>query len=267
MKYDLENILVDCLRNTLNVMLCTDSSNANQAVERLIRRVPVYNLFVAKSSARGAQLIQQVRSWNAIVIGPNCSFEDECIAWASDHPRWVPVIKLTDPLCFATPGATKRNTAAASWQGIDGTGQDVEENEDHSADAITTCSTDNIRKVLSLIQMKAIQNRLLTGMPTGIARLAMEVLFRENPLTVDEWSTSMGISPRKFQRELKDFTALTPKKIVALYHAYRIAFDTVEDRKQAQMGVVPAYVMDSQARNRVMEYVLTRRSTLFSSAR
>jgi AraC-like DNA-binding protein len=262
MKYELENILVDCLRGTLNVLFCGDAAASNQSVERQIRRLSIYNLFVANSSSRADQLARQVQSWNVMVVGADCSFDEECLALAAEHPRWVPVIQLIDPHSPRMPYHSSDTIPASSDKSEEAKPAN---GSTHPHCMITTCAVDNPRKLSSLIQMKAIQNRLLAGMPTGMVRLAMEVLFRENPLTVDEWCTTMGISPRKFQREFKRFTSLTPKKIVALYHAYRIAFDALDGRKQAQAGIIPAYVMDSQSRNRVMEYVLTRRSSLISS--
>ncbi|MBD3317759.1 MAG: hypothetical protein GF344_18380 [Chitinivibrionales bacterium] len=265
MQYNLENLLVDCLRHTLNIMLCTDSAAAGKPVERLIKPFTPFRLYIARTVERVAHLFRQIRNWNAMIVGPNCTFEETCITLASENPRWVPVISVADTsVSNILQGPQPSLKVSIRTKNDDIQPQSV---QDPSANTIITSSLHDSHRLFSIIQKSAIQTRLLTSIPTGVAKEAIEVLFRDNPLNVEEWTSSMAIPPRTFQRELKNYSSLTPKKQVALYHAYRIAFDFLGDRERRRRGIIPAYIVDAEAKSRVIEYVLTRRSALLESSR
>jgi AraC-like DNA-binding protein len=120
-------------------------------------------------------------------------------------------------------------------------------------------------RFLPLLQLQSIRKKLVPDTPPeGVMQNALDVLCKHHPVSVEDWSTLINSTPRKFQRLFKQYTGYSPKKMVALYHAYRIAFQTMGKIEDPGNGVVSAYVMEENAKTRIMEYVLSRRSQLFS---
>jgi AraC-like DNA-binding protein len=119
----------------------------------------------------------------------------------------------------------------------------------------------NLSRMSSLLQLQSIRKKLLPQRIPGAEMLsALDVLFRRNPLSVETWSGHLNSTPRKLQQLFKEYTLYTPKKLIALYHAYRIAFEAAARQDEKGKGIIPAYLLDERSRKRVMEYILSRRS-------
>lgn len=261
MKNRLENILVDCLCNTLHVMLCSEHQSTTCSVESLLRQYPLFNLFKAKSPEVMRYYFRQVAMWHCVLVDSRCSFADECRWEVAGLSSWVPLVSLDAAAGETVPGSTGIDERGAEEIG---TAEAPVARMSHGL-AATSCSPSDHGRLVRMLQMKSISKMLIPGPPEGLVERALYALFERNPLTVEDWSDMVDASPRKFQRDFKRFGGLSPKKLVALYHAYRIAFDVVEKRENRHRGVVSAYVVDGHSRERVMEYVLSRRCQLLTT--
>jgi AraC-like DNA-binding protein len=271
MKCQLENILVDCLRETLHVLLCTDSFETSRLTERILRQCPLYSLFKAKSPSATEELLSQVQSWHVAIIDENCQFASDFKSVLNGFPVWLPVITLTNTWSMGNVSTSGRMLNMTSFvkpclfqPDLNGENSDLRLFPADNKPA-ATCSVTNPVALLHAVQEWSIKRKLLSKTVSGLAADALVQLFCKNPLSVEEWSSIMGVKPRRFQREFKTFTDLSPKKILALYHAYRIAFNVLDNQNSRDKGVVPAYMVDNHSRERVMEYVLTHRSSLLTA--
>jgi|GEM_PF-3312148 len=270
MRCQLENVLVDCLRDTLHIMLCSGSCDTVRTAERFLKQCPLYSLFKAKSPQTMEELFGQIQSWHVVIIDEQCQFAPDFKAIVQRYPGWVPVITLTNSWSIRTisghcppAGTTPFKTEEAAGSAHTGGGLDIDVIDERP---VAACSIANPAFLMHTTQEWAIRRKLLSKIVDGLAAEAMSLLFKKNPLSVDEWSSMMGVKPRRFQREFKMFTDLSPKKILALYHAYRIAFNVVDNHTNREKGIVSAYLVDDRSKERVMEYVLTHRSALLTVA-
>lgn len=260
MKNRLENILVDCLCDTLHVMLCSESSGAICTINSLISRYPLFNFLKARTADAMKLYFRQIPPWHCLIHDSRCSFSEEFFTTVKNLPFWVPVILLADSLSddymrihdmIAETdefGTQKENSSSA-----------------HSKKSIIVCPLRSFKRLFPVIQLQSIRKKLISKMmPDGAVQKALDVLFSQNPLTVEKWSAVLDSTPRKFQRMFKNYTNYSPKKLIALYHAYRIAFETMGRHEEQSKGVISAYIMDDRSKKRVMEYVLSRRSQLLS---
>jgi hypothetical protein len=130
---------------------------------------------------------------------------------------------------------------------------------------ITVCPLSNLEKLLPIIQESSIKKKLIPKiLPVDLVDNAIEVLFKRNPVTVEKWTALLNIPPRKLQRAFKQFTGYSPKKVITLYHAYRIAFDTFNRLSNTYLKANSSYEVDDRSKTRVIEYVLSRQSQLFT---
>jgi len=126
------------------------------------------------------------------------------------------------------------------------------------------CSPSQASELFMAINRCAIESSLISGIQDKEVLQAVDMLFTHNPVGVIEWSELSGMKIRKFQRKFKDASSLSPKKILALYHAYRMAFYYC----CSKTGEMPAqhidmsYTLQPSDRKRILEYVLMRKSTL-----
>jgi AraC-like DNA-binding protein len=227
----------------------------------------MYSIFKANSPAAAQELFGQVQCWHVAVVDDQCQFASDFKAVLRTYPAWLPVISLTNTWSLrniATPKPSAVADAAKMFFGnIESENSSVPEVSDSLTDVpVAGCSTANPASLMHAVQEWSIKRKLLSKTVSGLAAEAMVLLFGRNPLSVDDWSSIMGVKPRRFQREFKTFTDLSPKKILALYHAYRIAFNVLENQNNRDKGVVQAYLVDTRSKERVMEYVLTHRSSL-----
>jgi AraC-like DNA-binding protein len=231
-------------------------------MERILRQCPLYSIFKAKSPQAVEELFGQVQSWHVAVVDEQCPYASDFKAVLSGFPVWLPVISLTNTWSISNISGTRTVVPGACPPDI---GNSEQKLFPMDRKPVATCSTTNPVGLMHTVQEWAIKRKILSKTVSGLAADAMLLLFTHNPLSVDEWSSIMGVKPRRFQREFKVFTDLSPKKILALYHAYRIAFTVVENHNSRDKGVVPAYLIDHRSQERVMEYVLTHRSSLLTA--
>ncbi|MBD3392275.1 MAG: hypothetical protein GF418_09425 [Chitinivibrionales bacterium] len=262
MRCHLETVLVDCLRDTLHVMLCSGSSETVRAVGRSLKQGALFSLFKAKSPQTMEELLGQVHAWHVVVIDEQCQFAPDFLALARGCRGWLPVIALTNSWSIKSISSARPASGADMAGESAGGGLQIEVIEEQP---VATCPISNPRQLLHHVQEWSIKRKLVSKPLNGLAAKAMDILFRENPLSVDDWSSVLAVKPRRFQREFKLFTDLSPKKILALYHAYRIAFSVVDEHNNREKGVISAYLVNDRARERVMEYVLTHRSALLTA--
>ncbi len=263
MKSQLENVLIDCLGGTLNVLYCADSAVVSRSPDRTFRRYPLFSVFHAGSPDSARELLRQVRCWHAVVIDDQTGGGADYHSALTDCQSWMPAIVVFNEMSGRSGWAADRVEQAEERE------QEllIEEGEPRAPGPVIVAQVPANRSALLVgeLQRWAVMRKLLGRNPSGVVKEAMHMLFTESPMTVEDWSSGVGVRPRKFQREFKKFTALAPKKLLALYHAYRIAFESLERQMEFERGAIPAYLVDDKDKLRVMEYVLTRRSTLISA--
>lgn len=264
MKNGLENILVDCLCDTLHVMLCSESSGAICTINSLISRYPLFNFLKARSLEAMKLYFRQIPVWHCLIIDSRCSFSEDFFSAVRRHPFWVPIIVLADSLSenfLRIHGMFVDRDNCIVMQNVSQNNKKLKTEKK----CITICSLCSFKKLFPVLQVQSIKKKLMAKMPEGMAQKAVDLLFDRSPLTVEDWSAIMNSTPRKFQRIFKQYTNYSPKKLIALYHAYRIAFATMNKHEDFGKGVISAYILDDRSKTRVMEYVLSRRSQLLAA--
>lgn len=264
MKNRLETILIDCLCDTLHVMLCSESSGTICTINSLISRYPLFNFIKVRSFDAMNMYLNQIPVWHCLIIDSRCSFTEEFVQSVRDLPFWVPVIFLSDSL--------SKEFMHDHGMYVNKNGCIILKNESKYTNGkritgeklIIECSLKSFKQLFPTLQFQSIRRKLLIKMPDELVFKAMSILFEKNPISVEEWSATMNSTPRKFQRMFKNYTNYSPKKLITLYHAYRIAFSTMQRFEDFGRGVISAYILDEHSKKRVMEYVLTRRSQLLS---
>jgi hypothetical protein len=209
------------------------------------------------------ELLRDARGWHVAVIDEQCQFSSDFMFLVRSYSQWLPVITLTNSWSIRS-----MSSARSLGNGIDAKNGHSDAGDKHACivedEPVAKCAANSMGHLMHYVQQWAIMRKLVNKALSGLAHEAMEALFKDNPLSVDDWSSIMGVKPRRFQREFKLFTDLSPKKILALYHAYRIAFSVIDEHNSREKGIIPAYIVDGRSRERVMEYVLTHRSALLT---
>lgn len=264
MKNRLESILVDCLCDSLQVMLCSESAGAICTINSLISRYSLFNFIKASNIETFNAYLNKIPIWHCLIVDSRCSFLDELFSLIQEIPYWLPVIVLNDSV--SNDFLNTHNISV------------VEENlfimrnrAKFSRNALITadkqiifCPISSFKSLFPMLQLHCLRRKLLKKIPVGLAAKAISILFNQNPLTVEQWSATMNSTPRKFQRLFRYFTNYSPKKLITLYHAYRIAFESMHLFEDFGKGVISAYILDEQEKKRIMEYVLTRRSLILN---
>lgn len=263
MKNGLENILVDCLCDTLHVMLCSESSGVVCTVNSLIERYPLFNFMKARSKDAMELYFRKIPSWHCLIIDSRSSFSSDFYTLVQELPYWVPIIVLSD--IITDEYLSSHNMYRNEYNTIimqTKTQRDTKKG-DLIKKNVTQCSFNSFKRLFPELQLNCIKKKLMAKMmPDGPVDGALNVLFNQNPLTVEDWSVVLDSTPRKLQRMFKQHTDYSPKKLIALYHAYRIAFTTLDKQEDFCKGVISTYILDERSKKRVMEYVLSRRSQL-----
>lgn len=265
MKNRLESILVDCLCDTLHVMLCSESSGAICTINSLIGRYPLFNFLKARSPDAMKLYFRQIPAWQCLIFDSRCSFSEEFFSTIKNLPLWVPIIMLADSVSDDYMRIHNMIAETNDYITLKNGTQNDSSNSAVGKKCIIVCPIRSFKKLFPMLQLHSIRKKLMPKMmPEGLVQKAINVLFTQNPLTVEDWSIILGSTPRKFQRMFKHYTNYSPKKLIALYHAYRIAFETMGRHEEYGKGVISAYILDDRSKKRVMEYVLSRRSQLLS---
>jgi hypothetical protein len=264
MKSRLENILVDCMVDSLRVLLCSECATATTNISLLLSRYPVFSLCKGKTEAGLNDLIMQNNAWECVIIDSRMPFTSALFDTIRKASCWFPVILLTDyvpDVLFQEKGIKQVNGEYVMHSDIDA-GDDTDV-MNYRKKTITLVPLKCFKDLFSTIRNLCLKKKLMAKMaPCHIGEKAFGFLFSHNPVSVDDWSVLVNEPNRKFQRMVRKYTDHSPKKLITLYHAYRIAFDTMEKQKSQNKGVIQAYMVDDHAKKRVLEYVLSRRSQL-----
>jgi hypothetical protein len=264
MRADLEKILVDSLRGTLHVMLCAGNSSGIHGLRHVLSGHPLYNFFNASSRHEVDTFMRQVPVWHCVVAEASMGFEESC---------FLPI--LTSPSCPSVlvidgrePARIQRFCTDNIIHGEGDNHSAAEHLKQFDLSCFLHLTPDSVTEAAAKVQRRSIERKLVST-PTNVwVRKILDILFTTNPLTVECWAEAAGVRARKFQREFKHISLLAPKKMLALYHAYRIAFEhcAKEEERKAYKGVQSAYVICDRDKTRIMEYVLTHQSALLSPA-
>jgi AraC-like DNA-binding protein len=250
MPTQLESILIECLKGTLKVLVYTDSRDTLSAINQKLSPYPMFSLTCVGAQSLAEEALRQVRHWHAVVV--DSGRLGNLWPTVSEYCRyWVPVGLLMD-------GARKK------WGQSEADGEDVPCSIGPRA-VVFKCTPRSSREFLESVQYWSLTRLLFSTQPDRFALKAFKRLCSDNPVTVEEWSELIHSNTRKFQREFKHYSELSPKKIVALYHANRIAFEVINRELGVRQSPISAYLVDDKSRARVMEYVLTRRSMLLET--
>lgn len=264
MKSRLENILVDCLCNTLHVLFCSECFTTTNVISSLLCKYPVFALYKARTVFALNNYLQQMQPWECLIIDSRASFTPVFFDLVRKLPYWVPIVLLTDyaPEEFFMEKGIREKEGEYILTGDLIPGEDGEAINARKK-IVRISPLRSFKDFLPTVQHMCLKKKLMSKMaPCCIGEKAFGYLFSHNPLSVDEWSYLINEPARKFQRMFRNYTDHSPKKLIALYHAYRIAFETLERHKPIYRGTIPAYIVDDRSKTRVMEYVLSRRSQL-----
>lgn len=266
MKNRLEKILVECLCDTLHVMLCSDSSGTICTINSLVGRYPLFNFLKARSPDAMRLYFRQIPTWHCLIFDSRCTFAEEFFITIKHLPLWAPIIMLADSISDDYMRLHNMIAETNDYITIRNGIQDDSGIYNVRKKCIIICPIKSFIKLFPLLQLHTIRKKLMPNrMPEGMVLKALNVLFARNPLTVEDWSIMLGSTPRKFQRMFRHYTNYSPKKLIALYHAYRIAFETMGKHEDYGKSIISAYILDDRAKKKVMEYVLSRRSQLLNA--
>jgi hypothetical protein len=258
----LEDILSDCLHETLNIMVCSDSGVFRQTIDAILHQHRPYSLYNADSPESMDQLFRGLTAWHTVIIERNGKPAGEFLKRVWYHHSWLPVIVVYDvdpgdelPLFIDKPDAP----AVFNVRNRNGGREAPSLREDI---VIIPCSLRDGDALRSVLQIWSIKRKLFGIMPRGLVQDGIEMLFQRNPDSLNMWATLLNTTQRKFQRLFKPFTNLSPKKMLAVYQAYQIVFAKIDGKIRGCKTGIPTYLADHHSKQRIIEYVLTRRSSL-----
>lgn len=252
----MEKILSDWLTDSLNVMICTENVNVSSEIIKGIGKYPTFKVHrVATERVLDLYFSQNVE-WHCIIIDNDISFFKKVNQYLMNSNKWLPVIILGGNIPMDYGKQMHKEDISiykhAYFNQVDRTcGLFVE-----------LCSKANINRLFSKILANSLKRVLFTKVPDKKINSIANSLFMINPITVVEWANDNEVSTRKMQRILKGFTDQTPKKLVSIYHAYRMAFANVDPVGNLDCEVFTAHQLNKSNKNRFLEYVLSRRSSL-----
>ncbi len=260
----LETILADYLKKSLKVMLCSEKPALQSKVTTLIQQYSQFSVTPVPSVGALKQCLKSKDEWHAVLIDSRCTFSQELFTNIRGNFSWMPIIVLRD--LFVEDFSKeiyelshKKNVLVL---------QNVTPNNVKSGESrnITVCPLGKLELVVPTLQMLCIKKRLFPKkMPTGIGEVAVKTLFHENPVTVDEWIELLGIQRSKLHRLIHSHAPYSPRKIVLLYHAYRIVFNKSCNPDKTCIDDYAPHSLNDQAKNEVFEYILSQGGRLFSS--
>jgi hypothetical protein len=264
-KPELEDILGDCLHETLNIMVCSDSIVFRRTVDALLRKYRPFSFFTADSPETMDNLFRQVTAWHGVIVERHGKPAGKFLSRVRQHSSWLPVIVLdgADGDQGSAGAIDKEENSARAGVGECEAGW---ESAAVRADIVMIpCSIRDEEALCTALQTWSVKRKLFGVMPHGNVVAGIEALFQKNPASLSAWAIMLNTTQRKFQRQFKSFTNLSPKKMLAVYQAYKIVFAEIDAKKRCHQGAGPAYLSDHHRKERIIEYVLTRRSSLLLS--
>lgn len=256
--HSMEEILSNCLTDSLNIMVCSESSNVSSSILTYVGRYPAFKLHRASSEKMLKMYLNQDIIWHTIIIDNHISFSKELFEEISKLSKWVPIISLSE------------NAPANIWKNwsIEEISQNkfrcINKKDAGSGSVIEVLGKSGLTGLLSSILANSLKKCFFYEVPDKSVNEAANVLYKHNPVTVDEWAKLLGVCSRKIQRILKPFTKYSPKKMLSIYHAYRMAFSNVDNIGNLQCDNFAIHKIENKQKNRFLEYVLSRRSSLLN---
>ncbi|MBN1982788.1 MAG: hypothetical protein JW795_14740 [Chitinivibrionales bacterium] len=261
----LENVLVKCLCDSLSVALCSESIELIGNINSIIGRYPLFNFTRIRSVEALKSCTCGISEWLCLIVDARCSFLSEILTSLRETPHWMPIVLMADSISdeFITQnGFGRKDTDIITFCLPHTSDHQTEQGQNKQ---FYICPLRGYKRMFDILLIESIKKKLFSRkLSSGVAQEAQKVLFDQNPVTVEGWAEQLDLTPRKLQRVLKYYSDFSPKKIISLYHAYHIAFSTIDETKNIYKGIIPAYLLDDQSKRRVMEYVLSRRSQLLS---
>lgn len=258
MKFSLENILSDSLAQSLKILLCTDSGDSVKRIESFLSSFPTFKLYVANSKSLFPQYFDENTSWHCVILDSRCSFATTFIEQIMVRSKWVPIVLLDskDALGLITDMALEKiDSRLYSYGGHIGKSNGC---------TVELCDPFSREDLISKLISNSLLKRFFKKIPNLKVSTATNELFISNPTSVAGWAEKIGFSTRKMQRALKNFTLYTPKKLLSLYHAYRLVFALKGKEGNPETNHFKSYNIDNSSKNRFIEYVLTRKSSLLN---
>lgn len=258
MNHSMEDILSNFLTDSLNIMVCSESTNVSSSILTYIGRYPAFKLHRISNEKMLDLYISQDIIWHTIIIDNHISFSKELFQKISRLSKWVPIITLSEDAPI---------NIWKDWK-VEKISQNkfrcTNKQETGSGSVIEVLGKSGLTSLLSSILANSLKKCFFCEIPDSSVNEAANVLYKHNPVTVNEWAKLLGVCSRKIQRILKPFTKYSPKKMLSIYHAYRMAFSNVDNIGNLQCDNFAMHKIESTQRNRFMEYVLSRRSSLLN---
>lgn len=255
----MEKILSDWLTDSLNVMVCTENANVSSEIIKGIGKYPTFKVHRAATEKMLDLYFSQNVEWHCIIIDNDISFFKEVNQYLVNSNKWLPVIILGGFISTEYSKLMHKEDISIYKQAY------FNDADRTSGLFVELCSKSSANRLLSKILANSLKKVLFTKVPDKKINSVINSLFMRNPITVVEWADHYGVSTRKMQRILKGFTDQTPKKLISIYHAYRMAFANVEPLGNLDCEVFTAHYLNKSNKSRFLEYVLSRRSSLLKS--
>jgi hypothetical protein len=227
---DPETLQVDGLRDTITLLLCSEDPVTIRAVARLVAPCPAFRLVIAHSLIRARQHLRYGQV-GVLLVDSGARFGAKAILLVNECHYWLPMVILSrtrrsgpvEPSVWTYLGVEREPADPGPWS------------------LLSVCRVTESRRLLAWLQVKGILSRLVSRVPALRFRRAIQLLFAENPRTVQRWCSLAGIPPRTLQREAAACTTLTLKRLLKLYHAYRTCFAATPSLPDQNAGSIETY--------------------------
>lgn len=252
----MEEALTDWLTDSLNVLVCTKSSHITTSILSTIGKYPAFKIHRASTESTLNMYLKQNTIWNCIIIDNDISFAADFIDNIKLLSKWVPVVLLEnsntngtlEDWCVDEVGLNKYNYLNAK-------------NKSRGC-IIEICEKNSVNELLSILLSNSLKKLFFTNVPDNDLNVLINVLYKKNPISVMEWAQYLDITPRKMQRLLKCYTTMTPKKMICIYHAFRMVLALTDKKGNLHCKIFTSHSLNESNRKRFLEYVLSRRSNL-----
>lgn len=252
----IEDHLVDTLSDSLQIAVCSESNRVISSLTSFFSRFPMFKTVPLRSADEVDSLFKTQAVFHCIVIDVGFPLREIFFDRITGMTRWIPVVILSD---------TSPAHLIDNW-GVDQIGIEkfIHRNLKNRKKGciVEICRTGRLLDMASMVLANSLKKKIFDCVPDDLVNEALDVLYSMNPITVDEWISLISCNTRKLQRHLKLFTDLGPRHILAVYHAYRIAFSRVDNSGNFHCRIFLSHTIGEDQRKRFTEYVLSRRGIL-----
>lgn len=258
MNQSLEEILSEWLTDTLNILICTESANVASTIMSYVGRYASFKLHRVSNEKVLDLYMKQGITWHCIIIDNELSFSRRVYNYISKFNHWVPIVLMSN------------NVPENLWnewiyEKISNEKVSFHNGESRIEGAtIELLDKRRINDFVPVILSNSLKKQFFKEVPDIEIEKILKMLYLNNPDSVKEWAKINCISNRKIQRMLKSFCRITPKKVLSLYHAYRIALSEVDNSGNLNCEIFAIHELKRSLKIRYMEYCLSRRSVLFN---